>query len=327
MSLMIISRAQVRELMSMTECIDLMREALRRLSQGSAGMRLRAAMMLPDQKGLLGLMPAYDMSAKIMGLKAVSVFHGNFNTGFESHQGAVLLFETDHGCPLAVIDGSAVTAIRTAAVSAVATDLLARREAGDLALLGSGTQARMHLEALRLVRDIQRVRVWSLPLTQAREFARTATAESGSSVEVMETARQAVNGADIICTLTPAKEPILCGDWVGAGAHINAVGSCTPTAREIDTALLVRSRLYVDHRESTLHEAGDFLIPKAEGAVSDAHIRGEIGDVLLGKVKGRQNEGEITLFESLGLPVEDLAAAGFIYQRAREKGIGTPVDW
>ncbi|MFH2129006.1 MAG: ornithine cyclodeaminase family protein [bacterium] len=327
MAITIINDALVRELMTMEECIDLMREALKNLSRGSASMLLRTAMWLPDKKGLLGMMPAFDIGAKVMGLKVVSVFPGNFDTIYDSHQGGVMLFETDNGRPLALIDGSSITAIRTAAVSAVATDLLARRDAGDLAILGSGTQARMHLEALMQVRDIRRIRVWSQPLDHARQFAAATQDKHGLTVEVMETAQATVAGADIICTLTPAPEPILFGQWVREGAHINAVGSCTPTAREIDTDTVVRSRLYVDHRASTLHEAGDFLIPRKEGAVSDTHIIGEIGGLLLGEIEGRQSETEITLFESLGLPVEDLAAARFIYKRALEKGLGTTVDW
>ncbi len=327
MAVLIISDAQVRELMSMRDCISIMTEALKNLSQGSASMLLRTAMWLPDKKGLLGLMPACNLSAKVMGIKVVSVFPGNFDTEFDSHQGAVMLFETDNGRPLAMMDGSSITAIRTAAVSAVATNLLARTDAADLAILGSGTQAQMHLEALMLVRDIRRVRVWSLPLEHARQFADSIFLKHGMTVEVMETAQATVEGADIICTLTPAPDPILLGQWIKKGAHINAVGSCTPMAREIDTEMVVRSRLFVDHRESTLHEAGDFLIPKNEGAVADEHILGEIGELLLGNIEGRRSESEITLFESLGLAVEDLASAQFIYNKAMEKGLGTAVTW
>lgn len=327
MPLTIITESQVTELLSMEACISIMKEALTSLSRGTASMPLRSAMWLPNRKGLLGMMPSYNTDTGIMGIKIVSVFPGNYNTKYDSHQGGVMLFENENGRPLALVNGSAITAIRTAAVSAIATDLLAGKEAGDLAIIGSGTQARQHLEALMQVRNIHRVRVWSLPLEHARQFAESAGKQHGITIEVMQSARETVEGADIICTLTPAAEPVLEGAWVSPGAHINAVGSCTPTAREIDTETVVKSRVYVDHRESTLHEAGDFIIPMNEGAVNDDHIQGEIGGLLLGTVKGRTIDEEITLFESLGLGVEDLAAVRYLYETALEKGIGTTIEW
>jgi len=327
MALTIINERQVIGLLSMPACIDIMKEALTSLSQGSANMPLRSAMWLPERKGLLGMMPAYNTDTGMMGIKVVSVFPGNYDTEFDSHQGGVMLFETTNGRPLALVDGSAITAIRTAAVSAVATDLLARKDAGDLAILGSGTQARHHLEALLQVRKIRRVRVWSLPLEHAQQFADSAGEKHHLDIEVMSTAEKAVDGADIICTLTPASKPILKGAWIAKGAHINAVGSCTPVAREIDTDTVVRSRLYVDHRESTLHEAGDFIIPRNEGAVGDDHILGEIGNLLLGEVDGRTGDDEITLFEALGLGVEDLSVVRYLYHKALENNIGTTVEW
>ncbi len=327
MALTVINEGQVIDLLSMPACIDLMKEALSSLSQGRANMPLRSAMWLPERKGLLGMMPAYNIDTGTMGIKVVSVFPDNYDTEFDSHQGGVMLFETTNGRPLALVDGSAITAIRTAAVSAVATDLLSRKDAGDLAILGSGTQAKQHLEALLQVRKIRRVRVWSLPLDHAQQFADSAGEKHNLDIEVMPTAQEAVDGADIICTLTPASKPILKGAWIAKGAHINAVGSCTPVAREIDTDTVVRSRLYVDHRESTLHEAGDFIIPRNEGAVGDDHILGEIGSLLLGEVEGRTGDDEITLFESLGLGVEDLSVVRYIYHKALENNIGTTVEW
>ena len=177
-----------------------------------------------------------------------------------------------------------------------------------------------------LVRRIRRVRVWSLPLDDARQFAGHMSKRYGITVEPVETARAAVQGADIICTTTPAPEPILFGDWILDGAHINAVGSCAPQARELDTDAVAKSRLFVDRRESTLNEAGDFLIPKREGAIGDDHILGEIGDILVGDLDGRKSESEITLFKSLGLAVEDLASAQFVYRKALERHIGTSVE-
>ena len=268
------------------------------------------------------MMPSFASDLKIMGSKVVSVFPGNAGTEYDSHQGAVMLFETDNGRPLAIIDAGAITAIRTPAVSALATRLLAREDADDLALLGSGIQAYGHLEALLQVRPIRRVRVWSVPLVDARRFAVNAASRFNLQVEAVETSREAVEGADIICTLTPSLEPVLFGADIRAGAHINAVGACIPVARELDTAAVVKSRLYVDRRESTMNEAGDFLIPKEEGAIGDDHILGEIGEILTGKIEGRQSEDQITLFKSLGLALEDIASAFHVYGKAVEKKIG-----
>ena len=261
-----------------------------------------------------------------MGLKVISVFPGNQGTEYDSHQGVVLLFETDHGRLQAIIDATEITAIRTAAVSGVATKLLARADAKDLAVLGSGVQARTHLEAMLLVRPIERVRVWSRKPDHAGSFAERESERYGREIETMTSAEAAVEGADIICTTTAASEPILQGAWLNAGAHINAVGSSIPSARELDTAAVVRSRLFVDRKESTLNEAGDYLFPKNEGVIDENHIIAEIGELLLERHPGRESDEEITLFKSLGLAVEDLASAAWIYERAREKGLGKVIE-
>jgi len=323
MKIRIINQSDVRSLLPMSACIEVMSETLQSLARGDAVQPLRSAMRLPDKRGLLGIMPAFIGKPRTMGVKVISVFPGNVGTDYESHQGAVLLFDADHGQLLAAIDAGEITAIRTAAVSGVATGILAKKDASDLAILGSGTQACSHLEAMRLVRDIRRVRVWSLPLDHAREFAARQSERHGITVEFMETSQAAVEGADIICTVTSAKEPVLRGEWIAAGAHINAVGSSNPFSRELDSAAVVKSRMFVDRLESVLNEAGDFLFPKKEGAVSDDHILGEIGDILLNKLEGRQTEEEITLFECLGLSVEDIASAHHIYSKAVDRNVGS----
>jgi ornithine cyclodeaminase len=272
-------------------------------------------------------MPAYLAQPPALGVKAISVFPGNLGTEYDAHQGAVLLFDVAYGRLLAMMDATEITAIRTAAVSGVATRLLARAEAADLAIIGSGVQARTHLEAMLLVRPIRRVRVWSRTPEHARHFAEAASARHGITVEPAPTARDAVAAADLICVATSSPDPVLHGEWIAEGAHINAVGASQPSARELDTAAVVRSRLFVDRIESALNEAGDFLIPKREGAIGDDHIRGEIGDLLLGRVAGRTSPHEVTLFKSLGLAVEDLAAAHHIYMRAQESGAGTWVEF
>jgi ornithine cyclodeaminase/alanine dehydrogenase-like protein (mu-crystallin family) len=326
MSFRVLTQHDVRELLPMDECVDVMAGALAALSRGDALLPLRTMMWLPERAGLLGLMPSYLGEPRCFGLKAISYMPGNEGTAYESHQGAVLLFEPEHGCLLAVLDASTITEIRTAAASGLATRLLAREDAGDLAILGSGTQAASHLEAMKTVRSLRRVRVWSRDANGARAFADREGRRFGLNVEVAASAQEAVRGADLICTTTSAREPVLRGEWLAPGAHVNAVGACFPTTRELDTDAVVRSRLYVDRRESTLHEAGDFLIPKAEGALGDEHIVGEIGDVVLGKVPGRRSASEITLFKSLGIAIEDLAAAHHIYRKAIATGNGVPAD-
>jgi ornithine cyclodeaminase len=318
----VISKADVERLLPMGECVDLMADALATLARGDAVLPLRQMVWQPDRRGMIGVMPGYLGSPPRFGLKIVSIFPGNAGTGYDSHQGAVLMFDPQIGSPVAVIDASAITAIRTAAVSGVATRTLARPDAGDLAILGAGVQAATHLDAMAAVRTLRRVRVWSRDLSHAQRFA-ARTAEHGVTVEAVPDARAAVEGADLICTTTAAKEPILEGAWIAPGAHLNAVGACFAHARELDTAAVVRSRLYVDRRESALAESGDVLIPIQEGAIEADHIVGELGELLLRRVPSRTSAREITLFKSLGIAIEDLAAAHHVMARAAAQGMGT----
>lgn len=312
----------------MAECIDVMADAFRALARGDALLPLRQVVKLPGSPNLLGLMPAQvgandrTRHRPALGAKVITVFPGNDATPYDSHMGVVLLFDSDLGRLLAVMDASTITAIRTAAVSGLATRLLGRPEAGDLALLGAGVQAMTHLDAMRCARTLRRVRVWSRSVERAQRFAARALARYGIPVEVQGSARAAVEGADLICTVTASREPVLRGAWIAEGAHINAVGAALPTARELDTEAVRRSRLFVDRRESALAEAGDFLIPRAEGAIDDAHIRGDLGELLLGAISGRESASEITLFKSLGLAIEDVAAARHIYEKGVAMGTG-----
>jgi ornithine cyclodeaminase/alanine dehydrogenase-like protein (mu-crystallin family) len=319
---LLVSQEEVGKLLPMADCIGAMERALAALARGEAQLPLRSILWLPEKVGALGLMPAHLAPDKVLGVKAVTFFHGNEGTELDTHQGAVLLFEAERGSLLAIIDATSVTAIRTAAASGVATKLLAREDAGDLALVGSGVQARTHLEAMLAVRRLRRVRVASLSVERAKRFAEGQGKRHGIVIEVAPTVREAVEGADIVCTVTSAREPVVEGAWISPGAHVNAVGSSVPFARELDTAAVVKSRLYVDRRESTLNEAGDFLMPKNEGAIGDDHIVGEIGEILIGQAAGRRSPEEITLFKSLGLAIEDVAAARHIYEEARRTGTG-----
>jgi ornithine cyclodeaminase len=326
MKVLIVDHLSVQQNLPMAECIDVMAETLKMLGRQNAENPLRNIMWLPDKTGLLGMMPASLGEIGVMGLKAISVFPGNHRTEYDSHQGTVMLFETQNGRLLAIVDAGKITAIRTAAVSAVATRLLAREDAENLAILGSGVQAMSHLDAMRTVRKIKRAKVWSPNIDHAVTFARRESKRTQIPIDAADTAENAVGGADIICTVTAATDPVLQGSWIAPGTHINAVGASVPFARELDTAAVVKSDLYVDRRESTLNEAGDFLIPKKEGAIEDRHILGEIGELLLDKIKGRTSRTDITLFKSLGLAVEDVAAAHHIYQKLSKQGQGTRVE-
>jgi ornithine cyclodeaminase len=304
-----------------------MAQALKALARGEAVLPLRSMVWLPDRSGLVGVMPGYLGQPPSFGLKAVTVMPGNHGGEYDSHQGVIVLFGVHHGEPLAVIDASAVTAIRTAAVSGLATQALSRPDAADLAILGSGVQAATHLEAMAAVRRLERVRVWSRTRVHAERFAAREGSRRGIGVEVAKDPRAAVVGADLVCTTTAAREPVLEGAWLTPGAHVNAVGACFAGTRELDSEAVRRSRLYVDRRESALAEAGDFLLARREGVVDDNHIVGELGDLLLGRIPGRGSPHEITLFESLGIAIEDLAAGHYVLERAVATGAGTQVKW
>jgi alanine dehydrogenase len=326
MSILIFNRKNVRELLPMAECMDVMADALAALARGEAIQPLRPVMWLPERTAALAVMHSYLDGPKAVGLKAITVFPGNHGTIYDSHQGVVLLFEAEHGRVQAIADASSITEIRTAAVSGTATRLLARESAAELAILGSGSQARAHLEAMLIARRIRRTRVWSRSPESARRFAEQESRARGIPVQAVDSVEEAVAGAEIICTTTASSEPVLKGKWLAEGAHINAVGACIASARELDSAAVVRSSLFVDRRESVLKESGDFLFPREEGSIDENHIRGEIGEVLTGQVPGRISLREITLFKSLGLAIEDLAAANHIFRKGLERGVGTPFD-
>ncbi len=325
METLFIGQGEVRELLPMPGCIKVMREALAALARGEGIQPLRSVMWLPQRSGALGIMPGYLAGIDTLGIKTVTVFPGNAGTEFDSHQGTVMLFDATNGRLKAVIDATEITAIRTAAVSAVATDLLAREDASVMAILGSGVQAGAHLDAIPLVRPIGEVRVWSRQGVNARQLA-DSKATRDLAVRAVPTVAEAVAGAAVVCTTTASTDPILQGSLLEPGMHINAVGSSVPFARELDAEAVARSRLFVDRRESTISEAGDFLMARAEGVVDEADILAEIGELLIGDADGRRGSDDITLFKSLGLAVEDIAAGGLVYQNAIDSGAGTSLD-
>ena len=305
-----------------------MADALSALTRGEAHQPLRTIFRPPDVKGVLAMMPTFRASpSPLFGLKAICVFPGNAAIGKDAHQGGVLLFDGGTGELLALVNASAITAIRTAAVSALATRLLARADAGDLAIIGAGVQARSHVRALACVRNLRRVRVAARRFASAQQFAQEMQPEFPFRIEPVESVAAAVRGADIIVTATTSRDPVLRREWISPGAHINAIGTFSPKAREVDTATMVDASLFVDRRESALNEAGDYLIAAAEGAIGPEHIRAELGEVLTGLHPGRTASGEITIFKSLGTAVEDLAAAAHVYQNARSQNAGTSVEF
>jgi len=324
--LLVLAHEDVKRLLPMDECIELMAEALADLARGRSWQPLRFVVRPPEEQSLMGLMPAHRSSPEpAYGLKSVCIFPGNPARGLDAHQGGVMLFDGETGELRALIDASAVTSIRTAAVSAVATRALARTNSRVLAILGSGVQARAHLEAMAAVEPFDEARVWSRTAEHAQAFA--AEAQTSFPVEAVDGAEAAVRGADVVVTVTSARDPIVELDWLAPGAHVNAVGSSIPAARELDAATIAAAALFVDSRESIVNESGEYLRAVEEEGIGPDHIRAELGEVLAGSSAGRGSDDELTVFDSVGLAAEDLAAAEFLYRRARSEGAGAVVPF
>ncbi len=328
MKILVLNHADVEQLLPIEECIEIMAGALAAVSDGQVYQPLRTIVRPPDALGLMSLMSAYRGGEQPLGaLKAVCVFPGNSALGKDPHQGSVMLFDGTTGELLALLNATAITAIRTGAVSGVATRLLAREDAADLAIIGAGAQARTQLAAIAAVRPLRRARVTSRSLESARRFAEELAPRYPFPIEPVEGAEAAVRGADLIVTATNAAEPVVRRAWLAPGVHLNAVGSCIPTVRELDTATMADARIFVDRRELTLNELGDYLFAMREGLIGPEHIRAEIGEVVLGRSPGRTSAEEMTLFKSLGLAVEDLAAAEHVYRKAQDQGAGAWVEF
>ena len=295
---MFLDEAAVCERLQMGELIRAIAKCLAELWRGKVAQPLRAIISVADHGGFFGSMPAYGVGA--LGAKLVTFYPNNKEV--PTHNGMILLFDPKTGLPLVTMDGRLITEMRTAAASAVATEQLARRDSPVLAILGSGVQARSHLEAMRLVREFHEVRVWSP--RSAAQFAR----EFG--VKAVETAEEAVRGADVIVVATSSKTPVLRGDWLGPGMHINAVGATRFDWRELDDAALARATIYVDSREAASKESGDII---AAGSVF-----AEIGEVINGTKPGRTSDEQVTLFKSVGVAIEDIVAADLVYRNSKE---------
>jgi ornithine cyclodeaminase/alanine dehydrogenase-like protein (mu-crystallin family) len=327
MDIRVLRGEEVRRLLPMAECIDLMHRTMIAVSEGRVVLPLRNILVMPGDRGMMGMMPGYLAEPECFGVKLVSLIPRNKPPQYSSHLGLVLLFEAEHGQPVALLDAAEITAIRTAAASGLATRLLARADAGDLALLGAGEQARSHLDAMLAVRKLRRIRVWARDALKAQQFADAAKAKHGVDIETSGSVSDAVAGADIICTTTKARDPILLGEWVAAGAHLNIVGSSVAAAAEIDVAAVVKSRFFVDRRESTLNEGGEYLRAVRAGAVTPEHILGEIGEVANGSKVGRASAADVTLYKSLGIAPQDLASAHYVLEKARAAGVGQIIDF
>ena len=312
----------------MTECIELMSDALAALARGEVYQPLRTIVRPPDAHGLLGLMPAYRRGeGGAFGLKAICVFPGNPAIGKDAHQGTVMLFSRETGEPLALMNASQITAIRTAAVSAVATQLLAREDAEQLGMIGAGVQARTHLVALSCVRSIKRARVACRTREHALQLVDEMQDKVSFPIEPVSSNEAAVRDADVIVTATSANEPVLKREWISDGAHINAIGTHSPQSREIDSATMAAARIFVDRRESALNEAGDYLLAAREGAVTPESIIAELGELVIESKQGRISPKEITLFKSLGLAIEDVACAEYLYRKAQAEEAGSWVSF
>jgi ornithine cyclodeaminase/alanine dehydrogenase-like protein (mu-crystallin family) len=313
-----IDREEVSRRLTYDVCIPIVRKAMIALSKGETKQLLRSLIALSEGR-ILGLMPGALGAHAPFGAKLISVFQENFARGMQSHQGVVILFDPESGAPVCVVDAGAVTAIRTAAASAVATDVLARKEARRLALLGYGEQAGTHARAIGKVRHLESIVVWGRSPERAEAFAAKIRAELAVPVFVAANVREAVAEADIICTVTPATEPILKGTWVRPGTHVNVVGSGYAGPVEVDNDLVVRSRFIADSREGVLQQGAEFLRAKAAGLIREDHIVAEIGQVLSGQIEGRRSAEEITLYKSLGHVVQDLASAWALYSQAESQ--------
>lgn len=326
-SVLVIGEHDVAELLPMRACIDLLQSAFAELDRDGFVQPVRLVAWKPQRDGAVAAMPGWMGAPDAMGAKLISVFPQNREAGLDSHQGLVALFDTRNGALLAVLHAGAITAIRTAAVSGMATRLLANGDASRLAILGSGVQARTHLRAMLEVRPIESVRVWSRTAEHAHAMASEYGRNLDISVRSVSTVRDAVADADIVCTTTASRQVILHGEWLQNGTHVNAAGASVPGFRELDSDAIARGRIFVDSRESALAEADEIRIAITEGRIAESHIAGTLAELARGAVPPRNGAADVTIFKSCGMAIEDLAAARYIYDRALERGHGTRVPF
>jgi ornithine cyclodeaminase len=319
---LLLTERDVRAVLPMPDLIEAMGRALAEYSARRVVQPVRQVLEVGAEGGLFAVMPAALDDPPVMGAKLVTVYNQNHERGLPSHLASIVVLDHDTGGLVALMDGRYITEARTAAVSAVSVKLLARSDAKSLALIGSGVQARSHLEAIRHVRTLSEVRVWSPTAKHRDAFAAEMSDATGLPVRAAPSAEDAARGADIVVLATASLTPVVDDEAIGRGAHLCGVGACRPDQREMPTAVVARSRFFVDSRAGALKESGDILLPIREGAVADSHIAGELGELALGRVAGRQAESDVTIFKSLGMAVEDVVTARLVVERAKAAGLG-----
>lgn len=324
---LLLTERDVRAVLPMPDLISAMEGALAQFSAGAVRQPVRSVIEVGADRSFFGIMPAALSDPPAVGAKLVTVYERNHAVGLPSHLATIVLLDHDTGALAAVLDGRYITEARTAAVSAVSVKHLAQPRASVLGIIGSGVQARSHLDAIRHVRPLQDVRVWSPDAGKREAFASEMSEATSLPVRAAGTAREAVRGADLLVLATSSRTPVLDVSDVPPGAHIAAVGACRPDQREMPTALIAGARVFVDSRAAAEKEAGDILIPVSEGAIQLDHVAGELGELVARKVAGRRDDRQITIFKSLGLAVEDLVAAHLALDRARAGGLGQPFSW
>ena len=318
----LLTERDVRSVLPMPDLIGAMELALKAYSAGRVAQPVRTVLEVGADHAFFGLMPAALDDPAAVGAKLVTVYHRNHERGLPSHLASILLLDPSTGALIAVMDGRYITEARTAAVSAVSVRHLARPDARVLAIIGSGVQARSHLEAIRHVRSLSEVRVWSPSQAHREAFAAETSRDTGLAVRAATTAADAVRGADVVVLATASKTPVVADGDIADGTHIAAVGACRPTEREMPTSLVARSRVFVDSRVGALKEAGELLLPIAEGAIQESHIAGELGELAAGRMTGRRSDSDVTVFKSLGMAVEDVVAARLVLDRAATANLG-----
>jgi alanine dehydrogenase len=326
MTFRLLTEDDVRRVLPASEfpaLVDLMASALADFSAGRVTQPVRTALPVGPPGQYLGVMPALVPASDALGAKLVSVVPGNAARGLSAHLGVVVLFDPVTGALRAVMDARYITEVRTAAVSAVSVRHMARPDAARLGIVGSGVQARSHLEVLAAVRPLASVRVWGPDGAQLAAFARELSVHLRLDIRPAASAELAVAGADLVVLATSSDEPVVRSEWIGDGAHVVSVGACRPHQREMDPRLLARARLIVDSRAAALVESGDVVTSIAEGHFTAGHLAGELGEVVAGAVPGRTRGEEVTVFKSLGLAVEDVAAAALAWRRAESLGLGS----
>jgi ornithine cyclodeaminase len=329
MKLRILSKKEVQRALSMKECIELMKAAFAQLSSGQAHVPLRSQLPVTAHEGVTIFMPAYLAQSGDLGAKIVSVFPRNLKANLPTIHAVVFVIDSRTGIPMALMDGTYLTALRTGAASGAATDLLARKDARLLALFGAGTQARTQLEAVCTVRPITKVLVCDVDPKRAKDFVeemKSWGAPIPRDIRLIASAEEGVKEADIICTATTSSKPVFDGKALRPGTHINAVGAYTPQMQEVDSETIRRAKVIIDSRQASLAEAGDLIIPLQQGVINEKHIHAEIGEIVAGRKVGRESDSEITYFKSVGVAVQDVAAARRVLDKATELGLGAEVE-